>query len=161
MAAYIGYPVSRGSVHITNASDPRAAPHFDAAYLSHPADTPTLVWAYKVAREMARRMRCVVGEMPASHPPFDPASAVRCCPKYDRSATWDPAQVPRLTYSPQDDAIIETWVRETALTTWHSLGTCAMKPRADGGVVDPHLRVHGVDRLMVVDLSICPDNVGA
>lgn len=28
-------------------------------------------------------------------------------------------------------------------TTWHSLGTCAMKPREEGGVVDARLNVYG------------------
>ena len=146
--------MSRGSVHIASADDPGAAPRFDAAFLSHPADVSTLVWGYKMSREIARRMRCVVGEVSTTHPAFDPASAARCCPELDRPAAWDPAQVPRLVYSPQDDAAIEAWVRQTVQTTWHALGTCAMKPRAAGGVVDPRLRVHGVDRLMVADLSI-------
>lgn len=45
-------------------------------------------------------------------------------------------------------------------TTWHSLGTCAMKPRDKGGVVDERLNVFGTTNLKCVDLSICPDNLG-
>ncbi len=41
-------------------------------------------------------------------------------------------------------------------TTWHSLGTAAMKPREEGGVVDKRLNVFGTQNLKVVDLSICP-----
>jgi choline dehydrogenase-like flavoprotein len=41
-------------------------------------------------------------------------------------------------------------------TTWHSLGTCAMKPREQGGVVDKRLNVFGTEGLKCVDLSICP-----
>ena len=41
------------------------------------------------------------------------------------------------------------------------LGTCAMKPRERGGVVDERLNVYGTDRLKVVDMSICPGNVAA
>jgi alcohol oxidase len=48
----------------------------------------------------------------------------------------------------------------TVETTWHSLGTCAMKPRAEGGVLDPRLNVFGTQNLKVVDLSLCPDNLG-
>ena len=36
-----------------------------------------------------------------------------------------------------------------------------MKPREQGGVVDPKLSVYGVRRLKVADLSIAPSNVGA
>lgn len=45
-------------------------------------------------------------------------------------------------------------------TTWHSLGTCAMKPRAEGGVLDARLNVYGTQNLKVCDLSLCPDNLG-
>lgn len=41
-------------------------------------------------------------------------------------------------------------------TIGHALGTCAMMPRALGGVVDPELRVYGVGGLSVVDASIMP-----
>lgn len=39
-------------------------------------------------------------------------------------------------------------------------GTCAMKPREQGGVVDKRLSVYGTENLKCVDLSICPDNLG-
>ena len=41
----------------------------------------------------------------------------------------------------------------------HQLGTCAMKPRDKGGVVDNRLNVYGVQNLKVADMSICPSNV--
>ena len=41
------------------------------------------------------------------------------------------------------------------------LGTCAMKPRSEGGVVDSKLNVYGVENLKVADLSIPPSNVAA
>ena len=45
----------------------------------------------------------------------------------------------------QSDAELLEWVRNTAETTYHPVGTCKMgnDPRA---VVDPELRVHGIDR---------------
>lgn len=66
-----------------------------------------------------------------------------------------------LEYSTEDDAAVEQWLRENVTTTWHSLGTLAMKPREQGGVVDPGLNVYGVKNLKVADLSICPANIGA
>ena len=40
------------------------------------------------------------------------------------------------------------------------LGTCAMKPREQGGVLDSKLNVYGVEGLKVADCSIPPSNVG-
>jgi len=50
---------------------------------------------------------------------------------------------------------LEQWIRDNA---WghHASCTCPMGPREDGGVLDGRLRVHGVDRLRVVDASIFP-----
>ena len=39
------------------------------------------------------------------------------------------------------------------------LGTCAMKPRAFGGVVDPRLNVYGVENLKVAGEFVCPSTV--
>jgi len=47
----------------------------------------------------------------------------------------------------------------SAGSTWHSSGTCAMKPREKGGVVDPRLNVYGVKGLKVagtLELSSSP-----
>ncbi len=46
-------------------------------------------------------------------------------------------------------------------STFHPVGTCAMLPRELGGVVGQDLRVHGVQRLSVVDASIMPTLPGA
>ena len=43
----------------------------------------------------------------------------------------------------------------------HQLGTCAMKPRNQGGVVDAKLNVYGVHGLKVADISVAPGNVSA
>ncbi|KAF5015024.1 hypothetical protein F66182_13794 [Fusarium sp. NRRL 66182] len=66
-----------------------------------------------------------------------------------------------IEYSAEDDDAIRKFIRERVHTTWHSLGTCAMKPREEGGVVDHDLNVHGVEGLKIIDLSICPLNVSA
>ena len=40
------------------------------------------------------------------------------------------------------------------LTHSHQLGTCAMKPRNEAGVVDARLNVYDVQGLKVVDVSV-------
>ena len=49
------------------------------------------------------------------------------------------------------DTDILDFVRRNGRTIFHPVGTCAM-----GTVVDSELRVHGVDRLRVVDASVMP-----
>lgn len=59
-------------------------------------------------------------------------------------------------------AAIEAWIRRTAVTVHHPAGTCRMGASDDStAVVDPKLRVRGVDRLRVVDASVMPDMVSA
>jgi len=59
------------------------------------------------------------------------------------------------------DAEIEAYIRATATTTYHPVGTCRMGPASDtGSVVDAQLRVHGVAGLRVADASIMPDIIG-
>ncbi|KAI5790242.1 GMC oxidoreductase-domain-containing protein [Geopyxis carbonaria] len=157
---FANYPVSRGSVHISS-TDPGAHPDFDAGFLSNPIDMHVLKWAYKRSREVLRRMQSYRGEMAVTHPQFPAGSAAVADERPARPATtFDPKAVTDIVYHPADDAAIEKWIRDTVQTTWHSLGTCAMKPRAAGGVVDGNLDVYGVRGLKIVDMSICPSNVG-
>ena len=55
----------------------------------------------------------------------------------------------------QSDEEIDTFVRETAGTIFHPVGTCRMGVDADS-VVDGELRVRGIDGLRVVDASVMP-----
>ncbi len=56
----------------------------------------------------------------------------------------------------QTDAEIFEHVRKAATTGYHPVGTCKMGSDAMA-VVDPELRVHGIDGLRVVDASIMPE----
>ncbi|EJD50220.1 putative methanol oxidase [Auricularia subglabra TFB-10046 SS5] len=154
--AFTMYPAARGTVHIRSA-DPAEPPRFVPGYLANQVDVALLMWQYKVTREIVRRMPCYRGELAAAHPAFAASSAAVC----SDAANPVPVDEPDLVYSPADDAALETWVRQTVATTWHAMGTCAMKPRAKGGVVDSRLNVYGVEGLKVADLSIGPANVSA
>jgi choline dehydrogenase-like flavoprotein len=52
-------------------------------------------------------------------------------------------------------AELESYVRRTAKTAFHPVGTCRMGVDGDA-VVDPTLKVHGVDKLWIGDASIMP-----
>jgi len=55
----------------------------------------------------------------------------------------------------RSDEELDAYLRQTAVSDIHTVGTCRMGH--DGmAVVDPQLRVHGVERLRVVDASVMP-----
>ena len=56
---------------------------------------------------------------------------------------------------------IDEFIKRTAWTVHHPLGTCKMGPNTDEwAVVDPEMRVHGAENLRVIDASIFPDMLG-
>jgi len=182
MFQYLEYPASRGKIHIASAS-PYVEPSFDSGFMNNKADFAPIRWSYKVTREIARRMDAFRGELTSHHPHFLPSSPAACKDIDIRTAkeiypngftvglhmgTWhtpgeifDPKKVHEdIKYSAEDDKAIDDWIADHVETTWHSLGTCAMKPREQGGVVNERLNVYGTTNLKCVDLSICPDNLG-
>jgi choline dehydrogenase-like flavoprotein len=56
----------------------------------------------------------------------------------------------------QRDDEIDDWIRHSVVTSHHPAGTCAMG-EGDMAVLDPALRVRGIDCLRVVDASAMPD----
>ncbi|KAL1880412.1 hypothetical protein Plec18167_003816 [Paecilomyces lecythidis] len=75
----------------------------------------------------------------------------------DPSSYWWP-------YSSSDiDAISEAdlirWMKEKAFTLYHPVGTARMGPTSSTSVVDLECRVHGVNRLRVMDASIFPEQI--
>ncbi len=122
---------SRGEIRLAS-KDPLAKPIIDPRYLSDPTDLWLLVEGCKLAREFAHQPAL------ASYVNSEYLPGVEC--------TTD-----------------EQWVehvRATSESLYHPVGTCAMGPAADA-VVDPELRVNGVDGLRVADASILPSIVNA
>lgn len=123
-------PNSRGSVRLRN-SHAGAEPLIDPAYFSDPDDLRRLV--------------------------------VGAAKGYDilQQAPLAPFRGPMLYPFPRHDPDgMATFVRNYSDTEYHPVGTCRMGPATDGdAVVDPQLRVHGLERLRVVDASIMPQLV--
>ncbi|CAD6888387.1 unnamed protein product [Tilletia laevis] len=60
---------------------------------------------------------------------------------------------------PGAQADMAQFVRDTAATEYHGIGTCSMLPRNQGGVVDNKLVVYGTSNVRVADASIIPLHV--
>jgi choline dehydrogenase len=56
---------------------------------------------------------------------------------------------------PHSDEEWESYVRAKAIPTYHPTGTCRMGSDAEA-VVDPRLRVRGIEALRVIDASVMP-----
>ncbi|MEZ0111640.1 choline dehydrogenase [Catenulispora sp. EB89] len=124
------YPKSRGTVRLASA-DPLAAPLIDPAYLHDPADAALLLDGMEMVRE-AMAHRSLSGRV---HGETSPGSV-----HANRAALA--AELPN-----------------RATTVYHPVGTCRMGVD-ERAVVDPALRVRGVEGLRVADASIMPSIVG-
>ena len=124
-------PTSRGRLWLRSA-DPRDHPRLLFNYLQTPDDASILVTALKLIREIY------------AQPALAELSGEELLP--------GPSVV--------TDSELETWVRDNAGTSYHPSCTCRMGPGSDpSAVVDPTLRVHGIDGLRVADASVMPDVV--
>jgi choline dehydrogenase len=126
IAAVALQPRSTGEVTLRSA-DPEAAPLIDPGYLSDPTDADVLVHGVRLARRIA------------ATPPLAAFIADELAPGADAQS---------------DDAILEH-VRALSQTLYHPVGTCRLGTD-DDAVVDPLLRVRGLDGLRVVDASVIP-----
>ncbi|KAF9461095.1 aryl-alcohol oxidase precursor [Collybia nuda] len=121
-------PTSRGSVQISS-SNPFIKPLVDPKFLSTNFDIFTLVESVKISKR------------------FLTAKAWK---GYVRSGVGELETV-------KTDAEIEAYVRKVTNTIWHPVGTAMMSAKgASYGVVDPDLKVKGVDGLRVIDGSVLP-----
>jgi choline dehydrogenase-like flavoprotein len=130
--AGVMHPFARGSIHI-NSSDPATKPIINPRYLSTPYDVEASIQAAKYSRKIANTAPYTDVWVKE----YDPGTAV------------------------QTDAQWEAYVRDNVWTFYHPMGTCAMLPRKDGGVVDKELKVYGVEGLRVVDASVIPMIISA
>jgi choline dehydrogenase/4-pyridoxate dehydrogenase len=85
-------------------------------------------------------------------------AGVRLMREILNAAPMAPFSARELAPGSDADKEIDQHIRETAITLHHPLGTCKMGPEHDeDAVVDPQLRVRGVDHLRVIDASVMPD----
>ncbi|WP_170433426.1 GMC family oxidoreductase [Ruegeria arenilitoris] len=119
-------PESRGTISLHSA-DPFAAPAIDPAFLSDPRDLDTMIKGARMTREILEA----------------PALA-----KYRYKEMFG-------TDTARTDADWEGHIRARADTIYHPVGTCKMGVD-DMAVVDPQLRVRGLQGLRVVDASVMP-----
>lgn len=119
-------PFSRGEVTLSSA-DPLADPMIDPRFLSDERDLQVLVKGAKITRQILTAA------------PLAPYRVKEMFGLHDNMT----------------DAEWEQTIRNRADTVYHPVGTCKMGTD-DMAVVDPQLRVHGLEGLRVVDASIMP-----
>ncbi len=124
------YPKSRGTLRLASA-DPSAAPLIDFGYLSEPDDTTVLLDGMEMIRE-AMSSRLI-------------ASGV------------DLELSPGTAYP--DRAALAAELPNRATSVYHAVGSCRMGSD-ERAVVDPELRVRGIDSLRIADASIMPSITG-
>lgn len=123
-------PVSRGEVRLAS-DNPLDAPIIDPNFMAEPADVRKMIACVKIGREImeSKTFRPYVSR------PYAPLEDVKT-----------------------NDQIIE-FVRQTAETDYHPVGSCRMGVD-ELATVDPRLKVRGLDGLRVVDSSIMPRLIG-
>jgi choline dehydrogenase-like flavoprotein len=124
------YPRSRGRVTLAG-PDPFAAPLIDPNLLSAPEDLPPLINGIRLARKIF---------------------ASTAFAKY-RAEETSPGS------AAQSDAELAAYIRAEAYTVHHPVSTCRMGNDA-AAVVDPQLKVVGLDNLRVADASVFPSIIG-
>jgi choline dehydrogenase-like flavoprotein len=125
-------PESRGQITLRSA-DPQDKPVIDPRYLSDPGgvDRAAMLAGLRICAEIADApsLRDVLG------PVVRPRNSTKL-----------------------DEAILELALNECSHTLYHPMGTCRMGSD-EASVVDPQLRVRGVDRLRVADASVMPSTI--
>lgn len=123
-------PASRGSVWL-NSADPLAAPAIDPNFFGEDSDVETMVAGFKMTKRLL-----------------------------DTPALRALQQKDMFTADVRTDDDIRSILRARSDTVYHPVGTCRMGTDDPLAVVDPKLRVHGLEALRVVDASIMPTLIG-
>ncbi len=120
------HPESRGRLRIRSA-DPLAAPQIEPRYLSAELDRKVAVAGLKILREIF------------AQPAF--------------RDLWQREVLPGP--EARTDADLLKFAQSHGGTVFHPVGTCRMG-KDEGAVVDPQLRVQGIEGLRVIDASVMP-----
>jgi len=120
-------PTSRGSIHVRSA-DPMEPPRIVPNAFSTGHDVAEMLDAVKFLRRIA------------AQPALAEIIAEEILP--------GPSCV-------SDEALIDDFRRRSG-TVYHPVSTCRMGPDASDAVVDPRLRVHGLEGLRIIDASVFP-----
>jgi len=125
------HAASRGRLAIRS-TDPFDQPCIDPSYFAEELDRKTIVGGMQMLRDIFRQTTF--------------------------RDLWDIEMAPGEAVGTQ--AGLWDFARTTGGTVFHCVGTCRMG-RDEGSVLDPQLRVRGVDRLRVVDASVMPQITSA
>lgn len=120
-------PDARGTSHITS-RDPRGKPSIKFNFLQTEYDVQSMIFGVRLMRKIAEQPELT----PYIQEEIQPGSTII-----------------------SDEQMVD-FLRTKAVSNLHSVGTCRMGRDAAESVVDPNLRVHGMDGLRVVDGSIMP-----
>ncbi|GLE52752.1 GMC family oxidoreductase [Mycobacterium montefiorense] len=125
-------PESRGQITLRSA-DPHAKPVIEPRYLSDPGGVD------RAAMMAGLRICARIAQVPALNSLLGPIARPRDCTELN-------------------EATLELALETCSHTLYHPLGTCRMGSD-EASVVDPQLRVRGVDGLRVADASVMPSTI--
>jgi choline dehydrogenase-like flavoprotein len=123
----VQHPLSKGNVHITSRNISEK-PMINPNYLSHPYDL-------QAATNLAKFLRTIASSEPMR-------------------SVWTEEYEPGTSIQTDEDWT--AYALANTLSIYHPLGTAALLPEKDGGVVSSELKVYGTRGLRAVDASIIP-----